>query len=256
MKILSVFGTRPEAIKMAPLVRTLSQQDDMQSVVCVTGQHRQMLDQVLDVFDIAPDHDLSIMRPNQNLTTITTAVLEGLQDVLAQEKPDWVLVHGDTTTSMAAAMAAFYARVPVGHVEAGLRTGNMDSPWPEEMNRCVVDRISAMMFAPTPSSRRNLLAENLDAARIAVTGNTVIDALHIAQDKVRAPAQRAASAVPGPSSPEGSAVHRAHNGRLRVHRGHCRPRPVERCLQPAPEPRSAPRHHGGSATAAPARALR
>lgn len=185
MKILSIFGTRPEAIKMAPLVRMLSQQEDITSKVCVTGQHRQMLDQVLDVFDIKPEHDLSIMRPNQNLTTITTSVLEGLQGVLAEEKPDWVLVHGDTTTSMAAAMAAFYARIPVGHVEAGLRTGNMDSPWPEEMNRCVVDRISNILFAPTPSSRRNLMSENIDTSRVAVTGNTVIDALHIALEKVK-----------------------------------------------------------------------
>ena len=170
---------------MTPLVQMLSSQNDIVSSVCVTGQHREMLDQVLDVFDIKPDHDLSIMRPNQNLTTITTAILNGLPDVLAAEKPDWVLVHGDTTTSMAAAMAAFYARIPVGHVEAGLRTGNMDSPWPEEMNRSVVDRISNLLFAPTPSSRQNLLAENIEATRVAVTGNTVIDALHIALDKVK-----------------------------------------------------------------------
>ena len=176
---------------MAPLVRLLSAQDDIKSSVCVTGQHRQMLDQVLDVFSIKPDHDLSIMRPNQNLTSITTAVLEGLQDVFASEKPDWVFVHGDTTTSMAAAMAAFYARIPVGHVEAGLRTGDMDSPWPEEMNRSVVDRISSLLFAPTASSRRNLLAENIGHSLIAVTGNTVIDALHIALDKVKEPPVRA-----------------------------------------------------------------
>lgn len=176
---------------MAPLVRMLATQDDFKSSVCVTGQHRQMLDQVLDVFDIEPDHDLAIMRPDQTLTTITTAVLEGLQGVIADEKPDYVLVHGDTTTSMAAAMAAFYARVPVGHVEAGLRTGNMDSPWPEEMNRCVVDRISNMLFAPTLSSRQNLLTENIDESRIAVTGNTVIDALHIALNKVQEPKLRA-----------------------------------------------------------------
>ncbi len=191
MKILSIFGTRPEAIKMAPLVRMLSAQNDITSTVCVTGQHREMLDQVLDVFDIKPDHDLSIMRPNQTLTTVTTSILNGLQNVLEEEKPDWVFVHGDTTTSMAAAMAAFYARVPVAHVEAGLRTGDMDSPWPEEMNRSVVDRMSNLLFAPTSSSRRNLLAENIDNSRIAVTGNTVIDALHIALEKVKQPAIRA-----------------------------------------------------------------
>lgn len=191
MRILSIFGTRPEGIKMAPLVQMLAAQEDFESRVCVTGQHREMLDQVLDVFGIVPDHDLSIMRPNQTLTTITTAVLEGLQGVIADEKPDYVLVHGDTTTSMAAAMAAFYARVPVGHVEAGLRTGNMDSPWPEEMNRCVVDRISSLLFAPTASSRQNLLSESIDNSRIAVTGNTVIDALHIASQKVKEPALRA-----------------------------------------------------------------
>jgi len=140
---------------------------------------------VLDLFEIRPDHDLSIMRPNQNLTSITTAVLEGLKDVIEQEKPDYVLVHGDTTTSMAASMAAFYARVPIGHVEAGLRTYNLDSPWLEEMNRCVVDRISSLLFAPTLSSRQNLVEEKIDASRIAVTGNTVIDALHIALEKAR-----------------------------------------------------------------------
>ena len=187
MRILSIFGTRPEAIKMAPLVRTLGAAPGLESRVCVTGQHREMLDQVLDLFDIRPDHDLSVMRPNQDLTSVTTAVLEGLKDVLTAEKPDYVLVHGDTTTSMAAAMAAFYARIPVGHVEAGLRTGNLDSPWPEEMNRCVVDRISNLMFAPTLSSRQNLLDEKIDASRIAVTDNTVIDALHMALKKARDP---------------------------------------------------------------------
>lgn len=192
MKILSIFGTRPEAIKMAPLVRTLAAQNDMTSRVCVTGQHREMLDQVLDLFDIKPDYDLAVMRPNQDLTGVTTAVLSGLKDVIAAEQPDHVLVHGDTTTSMAAAMASFYARVPVGHVEAGLRTGNLDSPWPEEMNRCVVDKISHMLFAPTPSSRQNLVEEKIDASRIAVTGNTVIDALHMALEKARDPNQRLA----------------------------------------------------------------
>lgn len=189
MKILSIFGTRPEAIKMAPLVQMLSRRNDFQSVVCVTGQHREILDQVLDVFGITPAHDLAIMRPNQTLTNITTAILEGLQPIIAEEKPDYVLVHGDTTTSMAAAMAAFYARVPVGHVEAGLRTGNLDSPWPEEMNRCVVDRVSSLLFAPTASARRNLLAENISGDQIAVTGNTVIDSLQIALEKVREPAR-------------------------------------------------------------------
>lgn len=192
MKILSVFGTRPEAIKMAPLVRALAARDDLEAKICVTGQHREMLDQVLDIFDITPHYDLAVMKPNQDLTGITTEVLTGLRGVLQAEQPDWVLVHGDTTTSMAASMAAFYARCRIGHVEAGLRTGNLMSPWPEEMNRVVTDRMADMMFAPTLSSRQQLLRENLDQTRIFVTGNTVIDALHIAVEKIRAPEAQAA----------------------------------------------------------------
>lgn len=172
---------------MAPLVRMLARQNDIQSSVCVTGQHREMLDQVLEVFGIKPDYDLSIMRPNQTLTTVTVSILNGIQDVFDAEKPDYVLVHGDTTTSMAASMAAFYARVPIGHVEAGLRTGDLNSPWPEEMNRCVVDRVSSLLFAPTLSAKRNLLAENICKSRIAVTGNTVIDAIQIALQYIRQP---------------------------------------------------------------------
>lgn len=187
MKILSVFGTRPEAIKMAPLVRMLAEQKDFEAKICVTGQHRDMLDQVLDIFDIVPDYDLSVMKPNQDLTGITTEVLTGLRGILADEKPDWVLVHGDTTTSMAAAMAAFYAHCRIGHVEAGLRTGNLLSPWPEEMNRVVTDSMADLLFAPTSSARQHLVLEKIDPARIVVTGNTVIDALEIAVEKTREP---------------------------------------------------------------------
>lgn len=185
MKILSVFGTRPEAIKMAPLVRMLAARSDLETKICVTGQHRDMLDQVLDIFDIQPDYDLAVMKPNQDLTGVTTDVLTGLRTILADEKPDWVLVHGDTTTSMAAAMAAFYARCRIGHVEAGLRTGNLLSPWPEEMNRVVTDSIADLLFAPTVAARQHLLLEKTEPARIVVTGNTVIDALQIAAEKVR-----------------------------------------------------------------------
>lgn len=187
MKVMCIFGTRPEAIKMAPLVRLLKEQSDIKTRVCVSGQHRDMLDQVLDAFDIVPDHDLSVMKPNQDLTGVTTAVLGGLQDIMRAEKPDWTLVHGDTTTSMAAAMAAFYARCRIGHVEAGLRTGNLLSPWPEEMNRVVTDSMADLMFAPTATARQNLLRENLDPARVVVTGNTVIDALHMATARIQQP---------------------------------------------------------------------
>lgn len=180
-KILLVFGTRPEAIKMAPLVKAL-QRDTLhfETSVCVTAQHRQMLDQVLELFDIVPDYDLNIMAPGQDLYDITCKVLLGLRDVLKKFAPDIVLVHGDTTTSMAAGLAAFYQQIKVGHVEAGLRTYNMLSPWPEEMNRQVTDRICHYYFAPTPQSEENLLRENIDGSRIFVTGNTVIDALLMA----------------------------------------------------------------------------
>lgn len=182
-KILLVFGTRPEAIKMAPLVKALQKDTDhFETRVCVTAQHRQMLDQVLEVFDITPEYDLNIMAPNQDLYDITTKVLMGLRDVLKDFHPDTVLVHGDTTTSMAASLAAFYMQIPVGHVEAGLRTYNMLSPWPEEMNRQVTDRICTYYFAPTVQSKQNLLQENIDEKKIFVTGNTVIDALLMAVD--------------------------------------------------------------------------
>lgn len=182
-KILLVFGTRPEAIKMAPLVKALQKDSEhFETKICVTAQHRQMLDQVLEVFDIVPEYDLNIMAPNQDLYDITSRVLVGLRDVLDDFAPDIVLVHGDTTTSMAASLAAFYRQIPVGHVEAGLRTYNMLSPWPEEMNRQVTDRMCTYYFAPTEKSRQNLLRENVDATKIHVTGNTVIDALLMAVD--------------------------------------------------------------------------
>lgn len=182
-KVLLVFGTRPEAIKMAPLVKAL-QKDSVhfETKVCVTAQHRQMLDQVLEVFEIIPEYDLNIMAPNQDLYDITSKVLLGLRDVLKEFQPDVVLVHGDTTTSMAASLAAFYRQIPVGHVEAGLRTYDMLSPWPEEMNRQVTDRICTYYFAPTEKSRQNLLHENIEDEKISVTGNTVIDALLMAVD--------------------------------------------------------------------------
>lgn len=182
-KILLVFGTRPEAIKMAPLVKALQKDTTrFDTKVCVTAQHRQMLDQVLELFDIKPEYDLDIMAPNQDLYDITSKVLLGLRDVLKDFRPNVVLVHGDTTTSMAASLAAFYQQIPVGHVEAGLRTYNMLSPWPEEMNRQVTDRICTYYFAPTEMSRQNLLHENIEAGKIFVTGNTVIDALLMAVD--------------------------------------------------------------------------
>jgi UDP-N-acetylglucosamine 2-epimerase (non-hydrolysing) len=177
MRVLTVFGTRPEAIKMAPLVLRLQATAGVDSRVCVTAQHRQMLDQVLQLFEIRPDHDLDLMRPGQGLTSITTEILRSLKPVLEQERPDIVLVHGDTTTTFAATLAAFYQRVPVGHVEAGLRTGNLYSPWPEEANRRLTGALARLHFAPTAVSRENLLRENVPAERIVVTGNTVIDAL-------------------------------------------------------------------------------
>ena len=186
-KILLVFGTRPEAIKMCPLVKEFQKYpNDFETVVCVTGQHREMLDQVLDIFGVKPDYDLNIMKQGQDLYDVTARVLTGMRDVLDAVKPDVVLVHGDTTTSMAAAMAAFYRQIPVGHVEAGLRTHNLYSPWPEEMNRQVTGRIAEFDFAPTPLSRQNLLNEGVPEERITVTGNTVIDALHWVVENVLA----------------------------------------------------------------------
>lgn len=181
-----VFGTRPEAIKMAPLVKEFQKHHDkFQTIVCVTGQHRQMLDQVLELFEIKPDYDLNIMKHGQDLYDVTARVLTGMRDVLKEAQPDVVLVHGDTTTSTAAALAAFYQQIPVGHVEAGLRTHNIYSPWPEEMNRQITGRIAEYDFAPTPLSRANLLAEGVDEKKITVTGNTVIDALYWVVDKIK-----------------------------------------------------------------------
>ncbi|MGB1110917.1 MAG: non-hydrolyzing UDP-N-acetylglucosamine 2-epimerase [Gammaproteobacteria bacterium] len=182
---MCVFGTRPEAIKMAPVVEALYRSERHECLVCVTAQHREMLDQVLELFEIEPDFDLNIMAPGQNLTDITTAVLRGMEKVLSEAKPDWVLVHGDTTTTSAAALAAFYQKIPVGHVEAGLRTGNIYSPWPEEMNRRLAGAITSKHFAPTETARQNLLAENVAERNVVVTGNTVIDALLTVVDKVR-----------------------------------------------------------------------
>ena len=178
-RIMLVFGTRPEAIKMCPLVKEFQKYpEEFETLVCVTGQHREMLDQVLQIFGVKPDFDLNIMKQGQDLYDVTSRVLVGMRDVLDEAKPDVVLVHGDTTTSMAAAMAAFYRQIPVGHVEAGLRTHNIYSPWPEEMNRQITGRIATYDFAPTPLSRQNLLDEGVDPEKIIVTGNTVIDALH------------------------------------------------------------------------------
>lgn len=181
-----VFGTRPEAIKMAPLVKEFQKRPTtFKTIVCVTGQHRQMLDQVLQLFEITPDYDLNIMKQGQDLYDVTARVLTGMRDVLKETQPDVVLVHGDTTTSTAAALAAFYQQIPVGHVEAGLRTHNIYSPWPEEMNRQITSRIATYNFAPTPLSKANLLREAVKEESITVTGNTVIDALHWVVDKIK-----------------------------------------------------------------------
>ena len=185
-KIMLVFGTRPEAIKMAPLVKEFQKYPEVfQTVVCVTGQHREMLDQVLKIFDIIPDYDLNIMQQGQDLYDVTARVLMGMRDVLKQVQPDVVLVHGDTTTSTASALAAFYQQIPVGHVEAGLRTHNIYSPWPEEMNRLITGRIATYHFSPALLSCRNLLDEGVKKDAITVTGNTVIDALHLVIDKIK-----------------------------------------------------------------------
>ena len=181
-----VFGTRPEAIKMAPLVKEFQKNTkDFKTLVCVTGQHREMLDQVLHIFSIKPDYDLNIMKQGQDLYDVTSRVLLGMRDVLKKVQPDMVLVHGDTTTSTAAALAAFYQQIPVGHVEAGLRTHNIYSPWPEEMNRQITGRIATYHFAPTSLSKQNLLAENIKEEAVTVTGNTVIDALYMVVDKIK-----------------------------------------------------------------------
>lgn len=181
-----VFGTRPEAIKMAPLVKEFQKDiERFRTLVCVTGQHREMLDQVLSIFDIIPDYDLNIMKQGQDLYDVTTRVLTGMRDVLKEVRPDVVLVHGDTTTSTATALAAFYQQIPVGHVEAGLRTHNIYSPWPEEMNRQITGRIASFHFAPTPLSQSNLLNEGIDKQKITITGNTVIDALYMVTQRIK-----------------------------------------------------------------------
>ena len=184
-KVLSIFGTRPEAIKMAPVVKALEAQDGILSRVCVTAQHREMLDQVLTLFDINPDHDLNVMAKGQDLNSLTSRVLLGLRDVLRQEKPDVVLVHGDTATTFAASLAAYYEKIAVGHVEAGLRTGDIYSPWPEEANRKLTGVLATYHFAPTPTSRAALLKESVPEKSIHVTGNTVIDALFIVRDQIQ-----------------------------------------------------------------------
>lgn len=185
-KIMLVFGTRPEAIKMAPLVKSFqAEKEDFETIVCVTGQHREMLDQVLSIFDIKPDYDLDIMKQGQDLYDVTGRVLIGMREVLKEAQPDVVLVHGDTTTSTASALAAFYQQIPVGHVEAGLRTHNIYSPWPEEMNRLITGRIASYHFSPTPLSRQNLLNEGVKEDAVIVTGNTVIDALYMVVDKIK-----------------------------------------------------------------------
>ena len=184
-KIMLVFGTRPEAIKMCPLVKEFQKRaDEFETIVCVTGQHREMLDQVLKIFEVTPDIDLNIMKQGQDLTDVTVRILNGMRDVFKECRPDVVLVHGDTTTSTAAALAAFYAQIPVGHVEAGLRTHNIYSPWPEEMNRQVTGRIATYNFSPTPLSEKNLIDEKA-MGKIYVTGNTVIDALYYVVNKLK-----------------------------------------------------------------------
>jgi nucleoside-diphosphate-sugar epimerase len=194
--VRSVFGTRPEAIKMAPLALALQADPRFEARVCVTGQHREMLDQVLELFELVPDHDLAIMRPGQDLTDVTTAILQGMKGVLSDWRPDVVLVHGDTATTFAATLAAYYQQVPVAHVEAGLRTGNLYSPWPEEANRKLTGALAAWHFAPTERSRRNLLEEGVDPDSVQVTGNTVVDALLEVVEKLEAtPALQRGSAT-------------------------------------------------------------
>ena len=215
-KVMLVFGTRPEAIKMAPLVKEFQKHEDaFQTIVCVTGQHRQMLDQVLQLFGIVPDYDLNIMKQGQDLYDVTARVLTGLRDVLQEARPDVVLVHGDTTTSTAAALAAFYQQIPVGHVEAGLRTHNIYSPWPEEMNRQLTGCIATWHFAPTALSRENLLREAVADDHIVVTGNTVIDALYWVVNKIKTDAALN-DELGNLLEQAGYDVHRLDNGRKLV----------------------------------------
>ena len=212
-KVMFVFGTRPEAIKMAPLVKEFQKHpDDFETIVCVTGQHREMLDQVLYIFDIKPDYDLNIMKQGQDLFDVTARVLTGMRDVLKETQPSIVLVHGDTTTSTAAALAAFYQQIPVGHVEAGLRTHNIYSPWPEEMNRQITGRIATYHFSPTPLSKSNLLKENVSENQITVTGNTVIDALYWVVDRIKSD-QSLDSELEGVLKSAGYDVNRINGGK-------------------------------------------
>ena len=215
-KVMLVFGTRPEAIKMAPLVKEFQKNpESFHTIVCVTGQHRQMLDQVLNLFEITPDYDLNIMKQGQDLYDVTSRVLLGMRDVLKEAQPDVVLVHGDTTTSTAAALAAFYQQIPVGHVEAGLRTHNIYSPWPEEMNRQITSRIAAYNFAPTMLSKQNLIKENVNPDTILVTGNTVIDALHQVVRKIKTDAALDAE-LEGVLRTSGYDINRLANGKKLV----------------------------------------
>ena len=184
-KILTVFGTRPESIKMAPLVKALESESAFISKVCVTAQHREMLDQVLEIFDIIPDYDLNIMKANQDLYDVTSNILLNIRDVLADFKPDLVLVHGDTSTTFTTALSCYYQKIDVGHVEAGLRTGNIYAPWPEEMNRRLTGNLTKLHFSPTIKAKGNLLRENVSESNIVVTGNTVIDALHYVLEKIK-----------------------------------------------------------------------
>lgn len=197
MKVFVVFGTRPEAIKMAPVVKALAAEPAIRPVVCLTGQHRDMVAGVMQLFGITADYDLAIMRPEQDLAYVTSAVLRGVGRALTVERPDWVLVHGDTTTALAAALAAFYAGCRIGHVEAGLRSGDLQRPWPEEMNRILVDRVADVLFAPTAGARDNLLKENVPAGRVLVTGNTVVDALLATEARLRSDAPLNASVAAG-----------------------------------------------------------
>ena len=206
MKVLTVFGTRPEAIKMAPVVKALAAADGIDARVCVTAQHREMLDQVLSLFKIAPDYDLDIMKAGQSLSDITSRVLSGLEPTLKEFAPDIVLVHGDTTTTLAASLAAYYQRIAVGHVEAGLRTGNIYSPWPEEINRKVAGAITSLHFAPTDGSRQNLLREGVKDSAIHVTGNTVIDALHDVTEMMRTDAELSRGLADTFSLPDGKRI--------------------------------------------------
>ncbi len=215
-KLLLVFGTRPEAIKMCPLVKEFQKYPEIfETKVCVTGQHREMLDQVLNIFDIKPDFDLNIMKAGQDLYDVTSRVLLGMRDILAQEKPDVVFVHGDTTTSTATALAAFYQQIPVAHIEAGLRTYNIYSPWPEEINRQITGRIATYNFSPTPLSKRNLLQENVKEEKIWVTGNTVIDALYSVVDKIKSD-ESLSKAITGKLAEAGYDVSRLSNGKKMV----------------------------------------